>query len=119
MQSVRTASVAATLLVALSNAADIVSALPINTTNTTTKNGDLDFAFATHLAQYGITYETKEDFEMRKNLFAQTDALIREHNESNEEPMSYTLAHNLFSDMTEEERDGMLGLNRIAPLDGP
>ena len=56
---------------------------------------------------------------MRKNLFAQTDALIREHNESNEESMTYTLGHNLFSDMTEEERKSMLGLNRIAPLDGP
>ena len=83
-------------------------------------NSNLDFAYATHLAKYGITYESREEFEERKVEFAKTDELIRQHNESNDvEELTYTLGHNKLSTLSEEERDSMLGLRSISPLDGP
>lgn len=50
-------------------------------------------AYATYLAQNGITYATLEEFEMRKALFAAAEARIQEHNSANDEN-SFTVGHN-------------------------
>lgn len=67
-------------------------------------------AFATYLAQNGITFETSEEFNMRMTLFAVAEARIQAHNSANVES-SYTIGHNKFSIMSAEEKSTMLNLN--------
>ena len=58
---------------------------------------DLESAFTNHLTNFGLTYSSVEEFEMRKNLFAATDKFIREHNSQGH---NFTVGHNQFSDRT-------------------
>ena len=39
-----------------------------------------DFAFATHLAKFGKTYLSVEEYAMRRDVFLKVDAFVREHN---------------------------------------
>ena len=59
-----------------------------------------------YVSQHGKSYITVEEFEMRKSLFAETDALINEHNATES---SFKLGHNKFSDYTDYERTTVLG----------
>ena len=68
------------------------------------------YTFATYLAQNGITFETREEFDMRMTLFAAAEARIQEHNSANDES-SFTIGHNKFSIMSAEEKSSMLNLN--------
>lgn len=74
----------------LSQAVDIdadLAALPI----------DIDFAYSEHLTRFGLVYNSVDEYETRKAIFAQTDSFIREHNTA---VSSYKLGHNHFSDRT-------------------
>ena len=59
-----------------------------------------------YVAHYGKSYITTEEFEIRKALYIQTDAIIEAHNETES---SFKLGHNLFSDFTDHERSKMTG----------
>jgi C1A family cysteine protease len=63
-----------------------------------------------YLALHSKSYITTEEFELRKALYTQTDAVIEEHNATDS---SFKLGHNKFSDFTDAERTAMLGY--IAP----
>ena len=56
--------------------------------------------YMTYLTFYGKSYITVEEFNFRKALFIQTDALIEAHNETDS---SFKLGHNHFSDYTDWE----------------
>lgn len=67
-------------------------------------------AMATQYMEYvtlhGKSYLTTEEFELRKAMYIQTDAVIQEHNSTNS---TFTLGHNKFSDYTDHERARLLG----------
>jgi len=54
-----------------------------------------------YLVIHGKSYLTSEEFEVRKALYRDTDALIKAHNATES---SFKLGHNKFSDYTEYER---------------
>jgi C1A family cysteine protease len=56
--------------------------------------------FNLHLAQFGISYGTAEEFNMRLEQFKKNDLRIREINAQNG---SWTAGHNKFSTLTEDE----------------
>ena len=62
---------------------------------------DLEYAYATYVAKFSKTYKYVAEFEKRKNIFADTQAFIKDHNTNSE--ASYKVGHNFFSDMTESE----------------
>ena len=60
---------------------------------------------------YNKVYDTVEEFNTRQVSFAVTDAHVHSVNEN---PLSgHKAAHNLFSDWTNEEYEGMLGLKNM------
>ena len=66
--------------------------------------------YMNYATTYGKSYLTTEEFEVRKALYIQTDAIINEHNATDSK---FTLGHNKFSDWTDYERSQLLGY--IAP----
>jgi len=62
---------------------------------------DTDASFANYMAKYGKSYTTKEEYEMRRSLYASRLQAISEINSRNE--ATYTVAINKFSDLTPEE----------------
>ena len=66
-----------------------------------------DFLYMQHLAKMNKSIESVSEFEMRAKLFSEIDALINEHNSSGLH--SYTLGHNLFSDLTPDEKSKYIG----------
>ena len=59
-------------------------------------------AFGQHVAEMGLSYATKEEYEFRQSLFMKTEDLI---NESNSNPNNtFKLAHNVFSTLTADEK---------------
>ena len=69
-----------------------------------------DYDFMKYISKFNKMYETTEEFEIRKELFRATDNFIKE---ANAKAGSYRAAHNKFSDWTDEEFDGMLGLKNM------
>lgn len=61
----------------------------------------LNFKFMKFVMDHQKEYTTLSEFETRFNIFADTEAQIVAFNSGNE---TYTLGHNQFSDMTQEER---------------
>ena len=55
-------------------------------------------------------YETVEEFDLRRSLYAEVDAFIQE---ANARGTPYRAGHNKFSDWTAEERDTLLGLKNM------
>lgn len=56
----------------------------------------------THVANYGLSYGTQEEYQFRLGVFAEADA---ELNQINADPENtYTVGHNKFSTLTAEER---------------
>jgi hypothetical protein len=71
-----------------------------------------DSAFIEYLAKYGKSYEELSEYEMRKKIFEERNAIINEHNTRNNETWSMGL--NEFSDMLTEEISKTMGrLNDI------
>jgi len=62
-----------------------------------------------HLAKMNKSIESVDQFQMRAALFAKTDKIIQEHNQSGLH--TYWLGHNLFSDLTQAEKDKYLVSN--------
>ena len=59
-----------------------------------------------YVAKYGKSYLTTEEFAARQSLYAETNAMIMAHNETES---SFKLGHNAFSDFTEHERSQLTG----------
>lgn len=62
--------------------------------------------FIQHIAEYGKSYGTKEEYIFRLNEFAKKHAAIAEINAENG---SFTVGHNKFSDWTDDEYKRLLG----------
>lgn len=66
------------------------------------------FSYMKYIAQQGKAYATLEEFNMRAALFNQTDAELEAFNANPDR--FQTVGHNMFSDMTAEEKKKMRGL---------
>lgn len=66
----------------------------------------LEFEFMQFMSKHNKSYESLEEYEMRKALFEVKDAFIKEHNMRGHK---YTVAHNKFSDYTQAEMDALMG----------
>merc|ERR1712013_449011 len=64
--------------------------------------------FIEYVAKYNKTYETVDEFNMRREQFIKTHAFIEETNNSNKH--THKAGHNKFSDWTEEEFKAMMGV---------
>jgi C1A family cysteine protease len=60
-----------------------------------------------YILEHSKSYITLEEFTARKALFDVADELVESHNQTN---ASFRLAHNKFSDMTEDEKANTRGL---------
>ena len=69
--------------------------------------GHLEQNFIMHLAEQGISFATKEEYEFRFNLFAAKDAELNEINANPEN--TFVVGHNMFSTWTHEEYKRLLG----------
>lgn len=65
--------------------------------------------FVQHIAEFGKSYGTKEEYQFRLSLFAEKHAAIAEENSKNG---SYILGHNQFSDWTNAEYKKLLGFKQ-------
>ena len=65
-----------------------------------------ELKYMNHLAQFGKTVQSVEEFARRLVYFRVLDQFIEDHNAGSH---SYTLGHNQFSDMSRTEYTAMLG----------
>jgi hypothetical protein len=72
-----------------------------------------DLKFMQFIAEHGRSYESMEEYSMRKTWFLKTDAVI---NHLNSSQTSSRHGHNKFSDLTDDEWKGYL-LNNFTPSD--
>ena len=78
---------------------------------TATTMSQMDYDFMRYVSMHNKVYETVEEFNTRQVNFAETDAHVRSVNEN---PLStHKAAHNKFSDWSQEEFEGMLGLKNV------
>ena len=63
--------------------------------------------FLQYVNQFGKNYGTKEEYQFRFDLFKKKDKLINEWN--SRDGVTHTLAHNVFSDKTDDEIRRALG----------
>ena len=70
----------------------------------------LDTEFAMHVAEYGHSYGTMEEYNFRKDRYAEIDAHIKEVNSQNG---LWTAGHNKFSTWTEFEYKRLLGARKM------
>jgi hypothetical protein len=69
--------------------------------------GGVQTRFMEHVANYGISYGTQEEYMFRQQIFAEKDA---EYNKINNEPTNtFVVGHNMFSTMTMDEAKKMMG----------
>ena len=61
--------------------------------------------FGQHIAEFGLSYGTKQEYEYRYQIWLEKDKLIRAHNISQS---SYKMAHNKFSTLAPHETKGKL-----------
>jgi C1A family cysteine protease len=71
-------------------------------------NDDIADKFAAHISEFGLSFETKEEYDFRLDLFTKKEAEI---NEINEKQSSFQVGHNQFSTMTPKEFSVRLGHN--------
>ena len=64
--------------------------------------------FGNHVADYGLSYGTQEEFHYRFQLFAAKDKVLNEINANPEN--TFTVGHNRFSTWTDDEYKRLLGL---------
>ena len=74
----------------------------------------IELKYMNYLAQFGKTMNDMEEFETRLEYFAATDFDVEEINAGNN---TWTAGHNQFSDWSEEEYKGMLGLKMTTTND--
>ena len=63
--------------------------------------------------KYGRKYHSKQEYEKRQAIFERTLAKVSEHNKNDAWKKGFKMAINRFSDMTEEEKQELLGVNEI------
>ena len=82
----------------------------------TGSNEQIQSAFNEHMADFGLSFGTTEEYNFRLNLFTATD---KELNEINSDPtLTYVVGHNKFSSMTKAEQKKYRGrLPRTAAVD--
>ena len=66
---------------------------------------DIETLYAKYVAQYRKSYLTEEEYETRMALFAEKHFIISEFNMGN----GHKLAHNTFSDWTDDELKSLSG----------
>ena len=66
----------------------------------------LDELFMNHVAEFGLSYGTIEEYKFRLERFTETHEEISRHNS---EGLTWTIGHNMFSTWTEQERKRLLG----------
>ena len=71
-----------------------------------------DVKYMHHLAKFGRTIESKEEFAERLAYFKQIDQFIEEYNTGSH---NFTVGHNQFSTWSPTERERMLGTRRAEP----
>ena len=71
------------------------------TCSTQDVEGGVETRFMEHVANYGISYGTQEEYTLRMGLFAKRDAAYNEIN--NDPENTFTVGHNMFSTMTDYE----------------
>jgi KDEL-tailed cysteine endopeptidase len=67
---------------------------------------EVEQAFIEHISQFGLNYGTSEEYEFRKNIFAEKTAKIQEINSSQ---TSFTVGYNKFTTFTDFEYKRVLG----------
>jgi len=67
----------------------------------------LESAFQEHIANFGLTYGTTEEYNFRLDLFIEKDQIISELNANPEH--TFTVGHNQFSTWTDAEYKKLLG----------
>lgn len=72
----------------------------------------IDFKFIAHVATHNLSWATVEEFNARKEIFAQVDAEIERINA--DPAHTYTLAHNEFSTWNSRELDRLRGFKTFA-----
>ena len=83
---------------------------------------ELDLKFAKYVNFHNRNIKSQAEFDMRRAIFAEAEDAILENEE---DPTSmHTMAHNMFSDRTDEEFAQMLGytdygLNHVRNVDYP
>jgi len=94
--------------------------------SSSSSSADTDFNVESHSAMeltshflswvklHGKKYMNEEEMKLRRSIWMQNHARIEEHNN---EKHSYTLGHNEFSDMTQEEFHQHFGLGEFADAD--
>merc|ERR1712071_34008 len=96
----------------------IVLLLVVAVVATSARPSDVDHHWEIFKANHPKATHLTEEL-VRKGLFAKVHQMIEEHNSGNH---SYTMAHNMFSDMTEQEKEGYMGLRLpegLKPMPGP
>merc|ERR1712071_237033 len=73
---------------------------------TSARPSDVDHHWEIFKANHPKATHLTEEL-VRKGLFPKVHQMIEEHNSGNH---SYTMAHNMFSDMTKQEKEGYMGL---------
>jgi len=77
------------------------------TCSTSDVEGGVQTRFMDHVANYGISYGTQEEYNFRMTIFAEKDA---EYNKINAEATNtFVVGHNMFSTMTQDEAKRMMG----------
>lgn len=64
-------------------------------------------SFVQHLAEHGISYGTKEEYNFRLGIYKRKDAENQEINANPEN--TFTVGHNMFSTWTDDEYKKLLG----------
>merc|ERR1712226_407538 len=70
----------------------------------------MEAKFQNHMAEFGLSYITADEFNFRMSLFAAKDAWIIEQNARE---TSFEVGHNKFSTWTDDEYNRLLGHSRI------
>lgn len=74
---------------------------------------DYDHRFLEYLAEHGKSYDTMEEYELRKEQFTRTHSFIIAHN--SDTTRTFKLGHNHMSDWTEAERSRLYQTRREKP----
>jgi len=69
-------------------------------------SAEIEQAFIEHVAEYGHSYGTQEEYQFRMNIFVEKTAKMQEINSSQ---TSFTVGYNKFTTMTDFEYKRLLG----------
>ena len=84
-------------------------------------SADIDFKFMRWVAIFGRHIASPSEMTFRKAIWKKTNKMIRDNNIASErtcDPTAPFMDHNFLSDMTEEERDRLLGFMGAPAPDG-